>query len=561
MTQRATQKPEPGQPDAVVPCNGRNACCRVKKLAGAIVFDPDLLRAQLSSAAQTNEWSGVISLPLVPIHTILLANGNVLMWNHGHNDLVDPNTGQRFVKDDPTPYLWNPLAPTNANNPILLRVPDLFANGEHSDEIYCSGHSLLSDGRVLVAGGHLSKFNSDRSNKINLEVTGSPQIHFFDYTSNTWLLNQTQMNEGRWYPSTMPMGNGNNLIVGGIINQEVDGSFMYNPIPQIYNAANGTIVTLSNASRLVPTYPWMYARPGGAVESRAFYAGPGPDTGFLTLTGQGSWGPTIPTYYGFLRSPGGVHQSTSVLYDEGKILNVGGVNMSGLTDPSTAPPTNTAEAIDLKLTAPSWRAVAPMNYPRQHHTATLLPDGKVLVTGGSSASGFSNVSGAVYAAEMWDPAAQTFSLMASMSVPRLHHSVALLLPDGRVLVGGGGETGFPGEVNHRDVQFYSPPYLFKGARPVITSLNTSIINYGQPFLIGTTANNIAKVVLIRLGAVSHGFNFNQSVSQLNFKKRNSANVLDVTAPIDRNIVPPGHYMLFIVTGSGIPSAAKIVQIT
>jgi hypothetical protein len=529
-------------------------------VAGAIVFNSDLLRAQLSSAAQIGEWSGVINLPLVPIHTILLPNGNVLMWNHGHNDLVDSNTGQRFVKDDPTPYLWNPLAPTNANNPILLRVPDLFANGEHSDEIYCSGHSLLADGRVVVAGGHLSKFNSDRSNKVNLEWTGSPQIHFFDYTSNTWLLNQTQMNEGRWYPSTMPMGNGNNLIVGGMINQDVDGSFIYNLIPQIYNATNGTIVTLSNASRLIPTYPWMYAAPGGAVGSRAFYAGPGPDTGFLTLTGQGSWGPAIPTAYGFLRSPGGVHQSTSVLYDEGKILNVGGVNMSGQTDPSTAPPTNTAEAIDLKLTSPSWRAVAPMNYPRQHHTATLLPDGKVLVTGGSSAAGFSNVSGAVYAAEMWDPAAQTFAVMSSMSVPRLHHSVALLLPDGRVLVGGSGETGFPGEVDHRDVQFYSPPYLFKGARPVITSLNTSI-NYGQPFLVGTTANNIAKVVLIRLGAVSHGFNFNQSVSQLNFKKRNSASVLDVTAPIDRNIVPPGHYMLFIVTSSGIPSTARIVQIT
>ena len=60
-------------------------------------------------------------------------------------------------------------------------------------------------------------------------------------------------------------------------------------------------------------------------------------------------------------------------------------------------------------------------------------------------------------------------------------SVSLLLPDGRVLVGGGGETGFQGEVDHRDVQFYSPPYLFKGARPVITSLNSSIITYGQPF--------------------------------------------------------------------------------
>lgn len=531
-------------------------------VAGAIVFTAGIshVRAQ-SGPTQVGQWSAIINLPLVPIHTILLPTGNVLMWNHAHSELVDQTTGKKFVQDNPTPYLWNPLMPVGANNPILFSVPALFANGQHSDEIYCSGQSLLADGRLLVAGGHLSKFNSDAANKVNLEWTGSPQLHFFDYMSNTWLLNQADMNDGRWYPTTMPMGNGNNLIVGGLINQDAGGSLISNLIPQIYNAANGTFTTLSNASRLVPSYSWMYAVPGGAVGSRAFYAGPGPDTGFLNLTGQGGWGPAITTAYGFPRSSTGVHQSTSVLYDEGKIMNVGGVNLRGMTDASIAPTTNTAETIDIKLAAPFWTAVASMNYPRQHATATLLPDGKVLVTGGSSATGFSNVSGAVLAAELWDPAAQAWSVLASMSVPRLHHSTALLLPDGRVVVAGGGETGLVGEVSHPDFQFYSPAYLFKGARPVITSVDTSTIKYGQQFSIGTTVNNIAKVTLIRLGAVSHGFNFNQSVSQLKFKKRNNADLLDVTAPMDRNVVPPGHYMLFILNSSGIPSVARILQIT
>src|SRR5258708_34198932 len=119
-----------------------------------------------------------------------------------------------------------------------------------------------------------------------------------------------------------------------------------------------------------------------------------------------------------------------------------------MTDASLAPTTNTAETIDINLAAPFWTAVASMNYPRQHATPSLLPDGKVLVTGGSSATGWSNVSGAVLAAELWDPAAQAWSVLASMSVPRLHHSTALLLPDGRVIVAGGGETGLVGEVSH-----------------------------------------------------------------------------------------------------------------
>jgi hypothetical protein len=199
-----------------------------------------------------------------------------------------------------------------------------------------------------------------------------------------------------------------------------------------------------------------------------------------------------------------------------------------------------------------------MTYARQHLSATVLPDGKVLVTGGTSGGGFSNKSETVLAAEMWDPATQGWSVMASMTRPRLHHSMAMLLPDGRVLVGGGGQTEQPGEIEYRDFEFYSPPYLFKGARPVIDSAPATIA-YGQQFTIQTSDKNINKVVLIRLPSVTHGFNQNQAVGKLSFKKGRGG--LTVNGPSDSNIVPPGHYMLFIIDANGVPAVAKIVMVS
>jgi hypothetical protein len=530
-------------------------------LGMCVLFGTLALRAQ--TLDQIGQWSGVVNLPLVPIHVNLLPTGEVLMWNHAHVEIFE-DACHRHVKDNPTPYVWKYDAPMSQTNPSLVSVPDVFANGTHTDEIYCSGHSFLPDGRLLIAGGHLSKWNSDAKNKtVNLEFTGSPQIHFFNSTSRTWVLNAVDMSNGRWYPTTLPLGNGNNLLIGGIIDQVVNScqpvdDYNQNTTVEVYDFLTGAVTAL-NPSRRLPTYPWMYRAP----TERAFYAGPGPDTGFLTLTGGGSWGPPITTTFGAARSASGPHQSTSVMYNAYKLMNVGGVNMSGLADSQNylAPTTAWTEVIDLSVASPTWRSVAPMNRPRQQLTATLLPDGKVLVTGGKMASNFDNADGAVMEAETWDPATESWSLLAAMSVPRLHHSFALLLPDGRVMVGGGGETGFPNEVSYPSVQFFSPPYLFKGTRPVITSVSSPTLRYGQPFSIQTSANNIGKVSLIRLGAVSHGFNFNQGVAQLAFKKNNRTKALDVAAFADRNLVPPGHYLLFIVTNSGVPSVAKIIQVT
>jgi hypothetical protein len=124
----------------------------------------------------------------------------------------------------------------------------------------------------------------------------------------------------------------------------------------------------------------------------------------------------------------------------------------------------------------------------------------------------------------------------------------LLLPDGRVLSGGGdGNT---------DAEVYSPGYLFKGPRPIITSAPGSV-TYGGQFFVGT-ADQISRVTLVRLSSVTHSFNMDQRITRLAFSA--VADGLNVTGPATPELSPPGYYMLFVLDNRGVPSVASIVKV-
>src|SRR4030095_15547887 len=150
---------------------------------------------------------------------------------------------------------------------------------------------------------------------------------------------------------------------------------------------------------------------------------PPQSTRYLDTAGTGAWSFVADRNFGTYRGYG-----SAVMYADGKILVLGGGD----------PPTNTAEVIDLnEQPSPTWRSVAPMSIARRQVNATLLPDGTVLVTGGTSGPGFNDPNTPVYLAELWDPVTKSFRPLASATVPRLYHSAAVLLPDGRVLSTGG----------------------------------------------------------------------------------------------------------------------------
>src|SRR5262249_51208170 len=152
-------------------------------------------------------------------------------------------------------------------------------------------------------------------------------------------------------------------------------------------------------------------------------------------------------------------------------------------DTSGLPAAKTTYVLDMTQANPAWQQTANMAFARAHLNLTILPDGNVLATGGGTMTDPRNLSIAVYEAEMGSPTTKTWTTMARMAKPRLYHSIGLLMPDGRVLVAGGGRDNGrsqPDSADQPSSEYYSPPYLFKGARPVITSA-PSVITYGSTF--------------------------------------------------------------------------------
>ena len=144
-----------------------------------------------------------------------------------------------------------------------------------------------------------------------------------------------------------------------------------------------------------------------------------------------------------------------------------------------------------------------------------------------------------------------------MVTARPYHSIALLLPDARVLVGGGGLCSGDGtcSVNHPNVEIYSPSYLFAGARPTITAPGTVTANGGSfSVTVGGTPDAFA---LVRMASVTHSVDTDQR--RIPLQASGSGATRTLTAPANRNIAPPGYYMLFALDGD-VPSVASIVKI-
>jgi len=246
---------------------------------------------------------------------------------------------------------------------------------------------------------------------------------------------------------------------------------------------------------------------------------------------------------------------TSVMYRPGKILKAG-----TSVDPDNPGPTsrNTAYVLDMTQASPAWQQVGSMAFPRTYGTLTVLPDGNVLMTGGGTTTGAVDVANAVPQAELWSPTSETWTTLASMHAPRLYHSIALLMPDARVLIAGGGRFNGVGEsTDQLSAEMYAPPYLFKGARPKISAAPTQL-TYNQSFTVTTPdAARIASVVLIGDSNTTHTINMGQRYVPLSFTAGSGS--LTVTAPVDFNSAPVGYYMLFIVDSNGIPSISVPVK--
>ncbi|KAF2179647.1 copper radical oxidase [Zopfia rhizophila CBS 207.26] len=487
---------------------------------------------------QIGEWGDVFDLKTVAVHASLLPNGKVLYWGR-RTDPKDDKNEKSLNEHSTKAFIWDPAASREKKDIDVANKPTA-STGEEVN-LFCSGHCFQPDGRLLVVGGH------------NVDGWGIDQASIYDPSTNTWSAKKP-MNDGRWYPSALTLPDGRILSVSGG-GKKGD----QNVNPQIWrtntvgtNAIStdtlGTWDTAPQSPKLIQfLYPRLHVYPNGGV----FVTGPGPQSSFLRVDPTGSVGKW--TEDGPMRTAGQCEYGASVMYDSGKIMYIGG----GGGD-FTAP-TNVVEFIDLtvelreKPEKPQWTTSndTNMDHARRQHNATLLPDGTVLVTGGTKGIGFNNVDEAVHEPELWNPSTKKWTKMAHESVDRCYHSIALLLPDGRVLSAGGGEWA-PKELGGKpnrakdsliNAQLFKPPYLFKGPQPT-TSNAPPEITYNQKFEVIVGASDSIREV--------DGF-LQQPLPQKGSK-------VTVQAPANENFAPPGHYMLFVLNQQGVPSVARIVHI-
>jgi hypothetical protein len=449
--------------------------------------------------AAVGRWSSTHSMPIIGLHLSLLPGGDALLWGHGGE-----------------PQVWN------AGGGSFTQVANTVCNDPLGCELFCAGHTFLADGRLLVAGGH----NEALGNNYGLVQSST-------FGGSGWQP-AGAMKYPRWYPTLVTLADGDVVALSGNQSPGVNAS-----IPERWNGSGWT--ALAGAQQNLPLYPRAFVEP---KNGDVFVAGPA-GARVLDPDGLGSWS----------SGPAKIVQNRNygpVVMLDGKVLAAGG---GGNNCPE--PPTRTAEIIDLAAASPAWTSTGSMAVARRHANLTILADGTVLVTGGTSVCGFSDESGAVFSAEVWDPETGRWTTLASAGVVRVYHSTTALLPDGRVLSTGSGDGG--GVTQQRTYEIFSPPYLFKGARPTYDLAGTQM-RYGQAFSVSTPDGaTIRKVILVRLPSTTHTFDMSQRLNTLQFVASGSG--LTLTAPASGRIAPPGPYMLFLVNEQGVPSVAQTVLLS
>jgi len=446
--------------------------------------------------------------PLIPLHAVLTPDGRLLTYGSKGDGLQSG----RFIYD-----VWD----SDSGSHLTL------ANNSGTD-LFCSSQIVLPGGtQVFIAGG-------DNWTGTATTNTGNNNSNIFSLADNS-LTRAANMNRARWYSSQTALLNGETYIQGGSGGED---------LPEIRSTAGAfRLMNGIGTGGLAWDYPRNFVAPDG----RLF----GFDTAgrmyWITTTGAG----TI-TMAGQLPTANTGSDTSAAMFAPGRILQFGG-NSKG------------AVVIDINGTAPAVTTTGSLTWQRRLGTATVLANGRVLASGGSSIyNDFTNVA---YQSEIWNPQTGTWALAATGVRTRLYHSVAILLPDATVLVGGGGASGPAAsdrgpEIN-TNAEIYYPPYLFNAnatlaTRPAITTAPT-VVDVGRTVqVVATGARPVARVTFVKTGSVTHAWNMEQRFVDLPFVNNNGT--LAVQIPARASDVTPGTWMMFVIDDAGVPSVAKMVRV-
>lgn len=477
--------------------------------------------------SSTGKWSVLdYQMPIRAIHSTLLKNGKVLLIAGSGND-VDQFKAGTFKAS-----IWDPVAGTFST----LSVPK---------DMFCAGHVTLPDGRVLIQGG--TKSYPTAAGKV--DYGGLRDSWIFNPDNNTFTPTNLA-NEGHWYPTLTELGNGDIWMAGGL-KEDTAGAVN----TEYFSYASGQWLPTNQIPQtwmFWGLYPHMFLMQDG----RLFYSG-----GHVFGNGLPGTGASIYDYptatitpVSGLRMKDMRDQSASVLLppaQDQRVMITGGGNID-----TGNPAISLTDLIDLKQATPTYQPGPDMpGMGKMYVNATTLPDRTVLTTNGAQLD--RNASSQVLTAAIYLPLTNTWQTVPADPIGRNYHSSALLLPDGRVAVLGSNPSDNTFELR---ISIYQPSYLFRGARPTV-SASPAQVTYGQKFNFTAAAQNgktIKWAQLMRPMSVTHQMDSNMRLVDLPMTI--SGTTVSATVTSNRNILPPGPYLLTVTDSDNVPSMATWVMV-
>ncbi len=532
------------------------------------------VRAPDATLSRMGRWLAPFDAEVPAVNLVLLQDGRLLYWSGVEANHDDGPAQQTFFTTYPMSGESRILEFT-PDGPVVTTPHNAMGDG---DDLFCSGQTMLPDGRILTSGGtHWHDATADAA----LFLDGIKDARIFDPSTDTWT-RVADMVMTRWYPSLFTAPDGTPMAASGIGNLANFQEHWANW--ESYDLSEDTWGILAGTDgHLLPLYPRLHVLPGGALEGQAFYSTAG------TLWGpagehpmQAEWsylkGYDIATdrWHEYDLSTFGARQyASSVLLPADPadghrptIVSFGGTLQQGFAA------TRLTEIIDASTDPPTSMAGPDMIHARWHHNSVLLPTGEVVTIGGGMydnvvAHGQENQP--VLPAEMYAPDTGTWTELAAMTVPRMYHSTAILLPDARILAAGHVPLPNPDQslrdsvnpqVAETRMEIYEPGYLFRGERPIILSAPVRA-DYGQLLELEVDhAGAIDSVMLMRPGTTTHAFDSGQKATFLEIVSY-EAGTLTVRAPPNANVSQPGPHMVF-VNGAhpdgAVPSVAAWVSL-
>ena len=429
----------------------------------------------------------------------------------------------------------------------------------------CHMPTLLPDGRLLLIGGG----TVDNAGNFTDSERAVKTVKAYDPYTNTWE-NWPGLNEPRWYPGLARLADGRLLLFGG--GQQPDAARTASCEILDPRTRQATMTgSLLRAGGFGPAVLLFTGEVLCTWEPPQLYnptIGQWRDTGQFVQPNRASVEPCpLPeTPLPGQTPPIGDHPDhTTLLLPDGRVVALG-IRRSAVGSPSGGSGQVSGSMVELFDPATeSWSLRSSPDTIRSMPEVLMLPTGKILVAGGKKEDPQSPdpVNGwcQLKRVDLYDPLADSWQRMADMGDFREYHAITLLLPDGRVLTTAG--TGQPGlnppRDANKDIEAFSPPYLFRGVRPRIDRLSSTRFAHGQKIMINVSLTNaVTEIILMGMNAISHWMDGGvPRLLQLNFTQ--AGGQVSAQIPDDPVTAPVGYYLLFAMVDD-IPSIGRIVVI-